>query len=304
MRPPSRALPTGAAPATAMQNTSPTGAASTFSGRVVALAEGSSGGMGLWVIGPDLRWTEAAETPGATALGTAADGLAVVTPAGIDVRANAAISRAGRVAAAKWAGNSTAAPIVDLGFSPSGKVAVVAADDGGPRYALGVADGNLTALSPAPAQSFTPLVRWLDDRRLLVLSTDDQQVSRLTVIDIAAHTLTPQRAVAGVRVFALSGNRETVALGTDSGIYVVPVAALDGPKTLTPIAILGDSQVVWAMALDVSGTSLFSLSGMVAADGSVVAVKELVYRLASSAWTEVLESPVPFGRAIAQAYIP
>jgi hypothetical protein len=282
---------------------SSTGTTYAFSGRVVALAESQNGEMGLWVLGADARWIEAATVRGASALGTAPGGLAVVTPAGIDVRSYADVSRPGTVASVKWATGMPSAPVGGLDFSPSGRIAVVAADDVGLRYAVARADGVLETLSAAPAQTFTPLVRWLDDTRLLVLSTDDQQVSRLAVVDTGAHTLRPKRAIAGVRYFALSGDRQIVAAATDNAVYVMPAAALDGANTPGPIATIADSQVVWALALDMSGGILLMLAGPPAADGSMGAVEEVVYRLRGSTWTKVVEMPVPFGRAVAQVYL-
>ena len=65
-------------------------------------------------------------------------------------------------------------------------------------YWLVAADGKVAPLQPAPSQSFTPLVAWLDDARLLVLTTDNLQASRLAVVDVGARTIEPATDLAGL----------------------------------------------------------------------------------------------------------
>jgi hypothetical protein len=72
------------------------------------------------------------------------------------------------------------------------------------------------------------------------------------------------------------------------------------PKAVT----LDDLRIVWALALDAGGSMIFMLSGTEAADGTVRAIRELGYSKQGSTWTKVLDSPTPFGTAIAQVYLP
>ena len=270
---------------------------------MIVLADGPNGGRGLWSLSPDYHWTALADTPTASAIGRTADGLALVTSAGIEARRGTDLSKSAGVAALKWVGQKPTAPIVGIDYSPSGKAALVMADNSTLGYAVAGLDGTVVALTPAPTQSFSPLVAWLDEGRLLVLSTDNQQVSRLAVVDVAAQTMNQAGALSGVRVFALSADRKSIAAATETAVYAEPYATFAGSLAPAPIVTLAEGQVVWAMALDTGGSRLFLLSGSIAADGSIGDVHELGYARQGSSWQKVLDSAVPFGRAFAQVYL-
>lgn len=272
-------------------------------GRLIVLADGPNGGRSLWSLSPDYHWTALADTPTASAIGRTADGLALVTSAGIEARRGTDLSKSAGVAALKWVGREPTAPIVGIDYSPSGKAALVMADDSTLGYAVAGLDGTVVALSPAPTQSFSPLVAWLDESCLLVLSTDNQQVSRLAVVDVAAHTMTPAKALSGVRVFALSPDGKSIAAATETGVYAGPVPIFTGSLAPALIVTLAEGQVVWALALDTTGSRLFLLSGSMTADGSIGDVHELSYASRGSSWQKVLDSAVPFGRAVGQVYL-
>jgi hypothetical protein len=272
-------------------------------GRLIVLAAGPNGGRGLWSLSPDYHWTALADTPTATAIGRTADGLAVVTSAGVEVRKASDLSKPATVMTLKWVGKKPAAPIVGVDYSAAGKAALVMADDTTLSYAVAGLDGTVAALTPAPTQSFSPLVAWLDEGRLLVLSTDNQQVSMLAVIDVAAHTMDQSGGLSGVRVFALSQDRRSIAAATETAVYAGPFLTIAGSSVPAPIVTLAEGQVVWALALDTSGSRLFLLSGSIAADGSVGGVHELGYTRQGSSWQKVLDSAVPFGRALGQVYL-
>lgn len=272
-------------------------------GRLVVLADGQNSGRGLWSLGPDSHWASQGDTPTATAIGRTAGGLALVTDAGVEVRKGSELSKPGSFTTIRWASAEPTAPIVGVDYSPTGKAAFVMADDSTLGYAVAGVDGTVAALSPAPTQSFSPLVAWLDENRLLVLSTDNRQVSRLAVIDVAAGTMTAAGALSGVRVFATSVDGKTVAAATEGAVYVAPFDNFAGSRSPERIVTLADRQVVWGLALDGTGSGLFLLSGSIGEDGSIGDVHELGYRRQGSSWQKVLDSAVPFGRAIGQVYL-
>jgi hypothetical protein len=186
----------------------------------------------------------------------------------------------------------------------AGKIAVVAADDTTLRYGTAGADGHVTVLDPAPTQSFTPLVEWLGEGSLLVLSTDEQQVSRLAVVDTVTQNLKVVQALSGVRVFAASGDGRVASAATATGIYVASVATLAAGPAPAPIATLAEGEVVWAMGMDEAGSRIYMLSGQVGAGGSVDAVRELGYVTRGSGWQKTVDIAVPFGRGLAQVFLP
>lgn len=267
---------------------------------LIVLADGVNGGVGLWTLDAASNWVVLGATPGATALGRTADGVAIATGHDVDLRPGSNLRQAGTVRSLKWPGAAPTAPIVALDASPAGKLAFATADEGGVDYALAALNGTVTGLSPAPTQSFTPLVAWLDEARLLVLATDDTQASRLAVVDTAAHAMTPARAMSGVRVFGLSADRQTVAAATEHAIYVGTVATLMGQAPPSAAVTLDDAQVIWALTLDAAGSHIFMLSGTMAEDGTVGSIHELGYARQASGWTKMLDSSVPFTRGIGQ----
>jgi hypothetical protein len=272
--------------------------------RLIVLADDEAGGRELWALASDSRWSKVAAIPAATALALTGDGVAVATKAGIEVRSRGDLASAQSVAPLRWFGQPPTVPIVDFDYSAAGRMALVAADGAGVRYATSRADGTLEALSPAPRDPFTPVIRWLDEKRVLILSTDTEQVSRMAVMEPAAHTLTVAGALAGVRVFGVSRDGQVVAAATETAIYVAQVAVFADVSTPMPSVTLADGQVVWALALDQAGSRLFTLSTTVAPDGSAGAVHELVYAREHLTWKRVLDSSVPFGRGVAQVYLP
>ena len=268
--------------------------------RLIVLANGVDGGVGLWTLDAASKWVALAATPGATALGRTAGGIAIATGHEVDLRSGSNLPHAGTVRTLKWSGTAPAAPIAGLDGSPAGKLAFVTAGDAGVGYALAAADGTVTALSPAPTQSFTPQVAWLDEARLLVPATDNMQISRLAVVDTAAHVLTPSATMLGLRVFGLSANRQTLAASTEDAVYAGPVARFLGGTMPERAVTLADFQVIWALTLDATGTHMYLLSGTEAPDGTLGSFRELGYARQGSVWTKVLDAPAPFTRAIAQ----
>jgi hypothetical protein len=289
---------TASASATAAASGSAGGAA-----HLVVLADGVNSGVGLWTLDEASKWVALGATPGATALGRTADGVVIATGHDVDLRPGSNLSDAGTVRSLKWSGTEPTAPIVTLDASPAGKLAFATADEVSLDYALAASDGTVTALAPAPTQSFTPQVAWLDEARLLVLATDNMQVSRLAVVDTAGHTITSAQAMSGVRVFGLSADRQTVAAATEHAIYVGAVATLMGQAPPSAAVTLDELQVVWALTLDSAGSRMFMLSGTLGEDGTVGSIHELGYARQASAWIKVVDSAVPFTRGIGQVWL-
>jgi hypothetical protein len=281
----------------------PTAAASAASGLIV-LGDGVDGGLGLWRFEAPNRWVAVAALPAATSIARFGDDLAISGRASVEVRPGQTPAAAGTALPMKWQGPAPTAKIAALDRSPSGAVAIVTADGETQGYWLVAADGSLELLQPAPAQPFTPLVAWLDDTRLLVLTTDKQQASRLAVVDVAAHTIEPSTDFAGVRFFALSADRKYLAASTEASVYAGSVEAFLGTGQPAEVAAVDPSAVVWGLAFDPSGTRLAWLSGMVAPDGLVSSVREIGYAEGSESWVKEFDSPAPFGKAIAQVWMP
>jgi hypothetical protein len=204
----------------------------------------------------------------------------------------------------KWQAPAPTAPIVALAQSPNGKVALSTSDGESHGYWLVVADGGVEPLEPTPSQSFTALVAWLDDSRLLVLTTDKEQVSRLAVGDVTARTIEPSPVLAGIRVFAVSHDRRYLSVATETTVYVGPVEAFLGTGQPATVATVDASAVVWGLALDDAGARLAMLSGTVAADGTVTSVREVGYDRGPAAWTKAFDSAAPFGKAMGQVWMP
>ena len=183
-------------------------------------------------------------------------------------------------------------------------MAVSTADGESQGYWLVATDGSLDPLRPAPSQSFTPLVAWLDDSRLVVLTTDREQVSRLAVVDVTARTIEVSMVLAGVRVFAVSQDRRHLSAATETHVYAGPVDAFLGSGQPETVATVDPSAVVWGLALDDAGTRLAMLSGTVGANGLVTSARETGYARGPVAWAKAFDSPTPFGKPMDQVWMP
>jgi hypothetical protein len=270
---------------------------------LVVLAEGADGGLGLWALDAESRWIALGATPGATALCATSEGVAVAFGHTLDLRAKSDLAHVGTVMTLKWPGVAPAAPIVGLGSSPGKRLAIVTSDEQSLEYALAGADGAVTALSPQPTQTFKPLVDWLDEARLLVLSTDNQQVSRIAVLDTVAHTLMPSAAVLGVTLFAISSDRQVVTLAAEDAIYALPASTLLGQASPQAVGHVAEFDVVWTLALNADGSRLFAFSGTVASDGTVSSFHGLGYAKGASGWVRTLDVPAPFKAIVGQVYL-
>jgi hypothetical protein len=240
---------------------------------------------------------------GATALGRDGDDLTLALGGSLEVRKVSSSGQAGTRLQVSWPARESAGSVVAASRSLSGRTAVVRVDANEPTFLLVAADGSVSLLSPAPAGAFSPLVAWIDADRLVALSTDAEQISRLAVIDTAGHSLATLRALGGVRVFAVSPDRGSLAAATESAVYVAPVSDWIGGGAPAKSLTLGSSEVVWDLALDADGSHLAMLSGTESADGNVTDVHEIGYARTGSSWQKIFDAPVPFTRASGQVWL-
>lgn len=274
------------------------------SASMIVLADGVQGGVGLWRFRAPDQWTAIGPTPGATWVARTAAGVALVAGQNVELRSSSDLARVAATIGLKWPAVAPSAPVVAVDRAPGGKLALVTSDGSSVAYAVASADGRVTVLQPAPAESFTPLVAWLDDTRLLVLSTDNQQVSTLAVIDTAAGTMTPIRTIGGIDFFALSSDRVTLVASTQRDIFVAPVSEWIAGAQPQKIASVDAFRVIWGLALDSNGIHLALLSGAVSADGHVSQVHEVGYTRGVSAWSQSFDNAAPFTTSRGQVWIP
>ena len=272
--------------------------------RLIVLADGIDGGLGLWAVDMNGHWTALGATPNATALGLAADDVAVATGQQIDLRPGSDLGHPGRSLVLSWAGQTSSGHIAGLDQSSGGKLALVAADGVNFQYALADTAGKATALVPAPPQSFAPLIGWLDETRVVVLTMNKGLDSVLAVVDTTAHTMEPALSYVGVTAFGLSADRTTIATAMGNGVYAGPLAAFTGAGTPQQVMLLDGSQTVWGIAPDSDGARVFTLSGAVGQDGKIASIHELGYARQGSTWAKILDSAAPFSQALGQVYLP
>jgi hypothetical protein len=289
---------TGATPAAAESSNS-----LADGGRIVALAKGPDGAVGLWELDGKSGWAFLGAEPAATALGWTPNGIAIASGHAVELRGAKALGSAGASKPLTWPASHSAAPIVSLDSSADGKMAVVCADDQSLTYDVAPADGTIATLTPSPKVSLKPSAVWLDESRLLVLDTDPSDISRLAVVDTAAGTMKSSMAVNGVRWMGVSSDRQTVALATGSAVYAGSVATLTSDAAVAPMLTLDGTQTVWGLVLSADGSEVFMLSGSVAGISDIQAVHEFGYARSASGWAKILDSTVPFGWALGQVYL-
>jgi len=270
---------------------------------VIVMADGVQGGIGLWRFQAPDKWTAVGATPGATAVAGTADGVVLVAGRSVELRSATDLTRTAATINLEWPAAASFDPVVAVDRAPGGKLALITSDGSSVDYAVATASGTVTVLQPAPTQSFTPLIAWLDDTRLLVLSTDNQQVSRLAVVDTAAATMTPISTIGGIDSFAVSADRMTLVAATEGDILVAPVSEWIAGAQPQKIAGVGASSVIWGLALDKNGAHLAMFSGTESADGRVGNIHEVGYAKAGSDWSQSFDAPAPITTARGQAWV-
>ena len=255
--------------------------------QLAALADGVEGDVGLWTYRDGGGWTAATKVPGATAIARDGTSLVLAQRTSIELRDVARPRDPGSTISVKWAAPPPQGSVACVDRSDSGKTVVAVADAGGFVFGLVSADGAGGPLTPAPTSPFGPSVAWLGTDRLVALSTDNRQVSRLAVIDTAKRSTTLLQRLGGVRVFGVSPDRSTLAVATETGVYVGSVSDWIAEKDFAPIVVLDPMEVVWDLALSGDGSRVAMLSGTEAADGTVADIHEIAYERQAGAWKRI-----------------
>jgi len=161
---------------------------------LLVLADGVQGSAGLWVYDESTGWTAIAPLAEQRPWGA----TATTSPWPSAVR-----SRSGRSPA-----SGRPAPRCRFSWPAQGSAVVAGGGESFPNRPSGGRSSRrewtdllrcggrriVSLLSPAPASAFSPLVAWIDADRLVALSTDAEQISRLAVIDTTGHSLSTLRA--------------------------------------------------------------------------------------------------------------
>ena len=281
-------------------------AASTATGgtpQLLALGSAADGEVGLWKLGASRAWQKVEAIPDARAIARNGAFVSIAHPTSLETRPIGALDKTGAGVALTWTVTTPSAPIVAIDRSIMGSTAIAASDEGGLTYGIASPDGAVIQLQGAPADSFTPLVAWLDQDQILVLSTGKDQASRLVAVNVSKRTSVTVQRLTGVRWFALSWDYKTVAAATGSGVYLGGASTWLGGGSPTQIIALGESQIVWQLALNQHGTQLAMLSGTLAVDGTVTGIRELGYTKTGASWSKTYDQPVPFTTCLGQVWI-
>jgi hypothetical protein len=281
----SSALPDGAAP------------------RLLVLGGADAGRYSLWTRDPKDDWTEIKTADGATAIGRNPSQLILGGPDAVETRPLGGYAEPRPVEEQKWHFAQPVQGVPAIALSPGGRAALVSEHGSDWTYTIENQDAELVALSPAPVQPFSPLVGWLGEDRIVALSTDERQISRLAVIDPTNGTRRLLSYLSGVRVFTMSPDGSVMAAATEEGVYIGPVSAWLADEPAKLAFAVPDQVVVWALALDSSGTRLAMMSGRVGADGTVADLRELVFESTPSGWRQTLDERVPFMSVAGQIWL-
>jgi len=274
-------------------------AATTTPARTGELFALSGRDSSLWTLGDNGNWSRIRTIDGASALVSSSGGIAVASSTTVHILAATDPSVDARAVQLEWPGSP--GRVASLDVSDDGRFAMAVGVPGSASYAVASTDGAIPALEPPSSQPFAPLVAWLDGGRRLVLTTDVEQVSRLSILD-AAGLDTPLPGLRGCRWFGVSGDRKTIVAATDSAVYVGSTAswlAGDAPKKVVDVP---DGSVVWGLALNRDGGKVAFFEGRVADDGAVQDVHERILEGDSAGWGLVSDTAVPFQDPVGQAW--
>jgi hypothetical protein len=271
--------------------------------QLIVLAEDAGGGVGLWTYNSDGAWSAGSVVPAATAIARNGQLLTLAGQGSLEVREVSKPQTAGASLAMKWESAGPRGRVACVDRSGSGKTVVAFAENDTLTFAVVGADGFATVLSPSPSSPFGPSVAWLDDDRLVALSVDPQMISRLAVVDTSKHSITVLKGLPGIRTFGMAPDPRSIAAATESGVYVAPIADWLTGRQPKPALTLDPGQIVWDLAISGDGSRLAMLSGTEAADGTVGAIHELIYKLVAGSWNRIANSPVPFTSANGQVWL-
>jgi hypothetical protein len=270
--------------------------------QLLVLADGVQGGVGLWTYSGG-SWAAKWPLPGATALGRDGQTLILGVGATVELRAESSPQTPGASMSPHWGNKPLSGAIVGVDRSDAGSTAISVTGASGLAFGVMAADGSASDLLPAPDSPFGPSVAWLDSERLAVISDDARQIPRLALVDTAKHTIALLSGLGGVRVFALSPDRQTLAAATESAVYVAPVGDWLADQEPSRAVSLDPSQVVWDLALSGDGSRLAMLSGTEDASGVVTDIHEITYVSSGLSWSKQTDSAVPFSRADGQVWL-
>jgi hypothetical protein len=298
------ALPSASTSPLGGQSPSPTSSTDTGAGpSLVALADGGDGTPALWTL-TGTTWALAARVPGVSAMSRSGQEIALASSRAVQFRQLSAPLQAWKEVALTWPAGVTPAPPTGLDGSSSGPDVIAFQQGEDLLFCVTDAGGSLHPISPRPSSPFGPSAAWLDRTRLLLLSSDSQQISHLTVVDVKATAAYRQLGnLGGVRIFAASPDRRLVAAATESSVYVGETAQWLADAAPVPAIALGSGHVVWGLALSGDDSRLAMLSGTVSADGTVTSVQDLIYSLTGGTWREMAAVSVPFAQATNQVWL-
>ena len=294
------AVPTALPSVTAAPTLSTGGAGSA---RLVVLADGVKGDVGLWTYGVDGTWTAGAKVPGATAIARDGRRLTIAFRASLEIRDVARPQDLGSPLGVTWPRQAPDGSVACVDRSDSGKTVLAIANADSLTFALVSEQGAASLLSPSPESPFGPSVAWLDTDRIVAVSADARQVPRLAVLDTRKHSTTVLGGLTGVQLLALSPDRLTLAAATETGVYLGAVSDWLAGRDPVEAVGLDSSQVVWDLALSGDGSQLAMLSGTEAADGTVADIRDIGYRRTADGWAKIFDSPAPFTRASGQVWL-
>jgi hypothetical protein len=265
----------------------------------------SSSGV-LLVMNEGGAWSEGMPDVNATSIARDGSLVTIARRDGLEVRDVAHPQADGTFHPIGWGMEPETPSPVGVDMSDTGKAVIALGTANGLVYLVAGGRGDLStlsSLSPSPASPFGPSIAWLDETRVLVLSSDSLQVSRIAVVDSASRTVTSLRGLAGVRAFALSPDRRMIGAATESGVYVGKTGDWLAGKEPILIYTAGESQIVWGLAFDGSGSRLAFFSGDEDANGTVTDAHDLGLRTVDGSWQSSFDLPVPLVRPINQVWL-
>ncbi len=301
-------------PASVLPSSSGSGSASW---RILALADGQQGGVALWRYDGIGGWGILQSLPDATAIARDDDTLVIARGSSLDLRSIDDPTVTVSTVHLSWTGTPPQGSIASVDRSPDGTFAVafdnctygaVTPATNCPTevisYALVSPTGSATILTSAPAESFAPSVAWLGTGRLLVLAYGSEVNSqggavvgdsRVGVLNTLTGKLTLASTVGGATGFALSPDRQTIAVASEGfvPVYAGDAATWFGGGTLSQLASITPDGVAY-LSLDGTGLHLAVLEAQASATGDGTSFRALVFSRAGSTWSPALSSPVPF----------
>jgi hypothetical protein len=308
--PTAAAVPTGAAVPTAVvsafpSGTSPASLVAPGAGvpQLLVLGNASNEEAGLWIYADDGTWTRGAKAAGVTAIARDGKKVTLASRSSLEFRDLSTPQDRGSSLSVNWSPRVPLGTVASVDTSDSGKAIVAIVDADGLSFAVVSGDGAGRLLTPAPASPFGPSVAWLDESTVVALSVDNRQISRLAAIYPAKGTVSLLQGLTGVRAFAVSPDRKTLAATTESGVYVAPVSEWLAGRVPASVATLKPSQVVWDVALSGDGSRVAMLSGTESPDGTVGDIHEIGYGWKQGEWAPLCNSPVPFDQVRGQVWL-